>query len=772
MAYDFKEIEKKWGSKFADFVGFKAHDFENKPKKYVLQEFPYPSGSGLHVGHAFSMTGSDIYARYMRMNGFNVMFPMGWDAFGLPTENYAIKMGVKPQSITKENTEKYKSQMKRLGFSFDWDREVDTTDPGYYKWTQWIFTKLFEKGLAHKEEMAINWCPKDKIGLANEEVIDGKCERCGTETERRTISQWVVKITAYADRLLEGLKNTNFIDKVKAAQINWIDKKVGAKIRFDIKGSEEKLEVFTTRPDTLEGVTFMVMAPEHRLVNGLLVNEEVKKYVNEAKRKSEMERTELAKEKTGVFSGLYAINPVNRKEVPVWIADYVLASYGTGAIMAVPSHDERDEAFANKYSLPINRDYVPDMKMIDWVVEKGVGEESVNYHLRDWIFSRQHYWGEPIPMVYCPNDGWVAVPEEQLPVRLPEVEKYQPTDTGESPLASITDWVETECPKCGGSARRETDTMPNWAGSDWYFLRYCDPKNEEVLADMEKMKYWLPVDVYMGGDEHNTLHLLYSRFIYQFLWDLGAVPREYPEPYIKRMSHGVILGADGNRMSKSVGNVIIPDNVADVYGTDVLRTYMMFMGPFDATMAWNERSLVGVKRFLERFQGLVEGNKGKYAVTGIEGMRIIHRLVKGVGEDIAEFKYNTAIAKMMEAVNDLTKNKTEIAKEELMVLIKVLAPFAPFVTEEMWSSLGGEFSVHISEWPKFEEKYLVSEMVTLSVQINGKLRGTVEVSPEASEEEVKKAAEGQEKVQKYLAKGKVIKVIYVKGKTINFVHIG
>ena len=772
MAYDFKEVEKKWGDKFADFVGFKAQDFGNKPKKYVLQEFPYPSGSGLHVGHAFSMTGSDIYARYMRMNGFNVMFPMGWDAFGLPTENYAIKMGVKPQSITKENTEKYKAQMKRLGFSFDWDREVDTTDPEYYKWTQWIFTKLFEKGLAHKEEMAINWCPKDKIGLANEEVIDGKCERCGTETERRTISQWVVKITAYAERLLEGLKNTNFIDKVKAAQINWIDKKVGAKIRFDIKDSEEKLEVFTTRPDTLEGVTFMVMAPEHRLVGGLLVNEEVKKYVNESKKKSEMERTELAKEKTGVFSGLYAINPVTGKEIPVWIADYVLVSYGTGAIMAVPSHDERDEAFANKYSLPINRDYVPDMKMIDLIVEKGVGEESVNYHLRDWIFSRQHYWGEPIPMVYCPNDGWVAVPEKQLPVRLPEVEKYQPTDNSESPLAGITEWVETECPKCGGEAKRETDTMPNWAGSDWYFLRYCDPKNEEVLADMEKMKYWLPVDVYMGGDEHNTLNLLYSRFIYQFLWDLGAVPKEYPEPYIKRMSHGVILGADGNRMSKSVGNVIIPDNVADVYGTDVLRTYMMFMGPFDATMAWNERSLVGVKRFLERFQGLVEESKGKYEATSVEGMRVIHRLVKEVGEDIAEFKYNTAIAKMMEAINDLTKNKTEIANAELAMMIKVLAPFAPFATEEMWSSLGGEFSVHISEWPKFEEKYLVSETVTLSVQINGKLRGTVEVSPEASEEEVRKAAEEQEKVQKYLAEGKVIKVVYVKGKTINFVHTG
>ena len=769
MAYDFKEIEKKWGGKFVGFAGFKAQDFESKPKKYVLQEFPYPSGSGLHVGHAFSMTGADIYARYMRMNGFNVMFPMGWDAFGLPTENYAIKMGVKPQSITKENTEKYKAQMNRLGFSFDWDREVDTTDPGYYKWTQWIFTKLFEKGLAHKEEMAINWCPKDKIGLANEEVIDGRCERCGTETERRIISQWVVKITAYADRLLEGLKDTNFIEKVKAAQTNWIDKKIGANIRFEIKDSEEKLEVFTTRPDTLEGVTFMVIAPEHKLVKELLENEEVKKYVNEAKKKSEMERAELGKEKTGVFSGLYAINPVTKKEIPVWIADYVLVSYGTGAIMAVPSHDERDEAFASKYSLPINRDYVPDMKMMDLIVEKGVGEESVNYHLRDWIFSRQHYWGEPIPMVYCENDGWVAVPEEQLPVRLPEVEKYQPTDTGESPLASITEWVETECPKCGGSAKRETDTMPNWAGSDWYFLRYCDPKNEDALADMEKMRYWLPVDVYMGGDEHNTLHLLYSRFIYQFLWDLGVVPKEYPEPYIKRMSHGVILGADGNRMSKSVGNVIIPDKVADIYGTDVLRTYMMFMGPFDATMAWNERSLVGVKRFLEKFQRLVEESKDKYVVTSAEGMRTIHHLVKGVGEDIAEFKYNTAIAKIMEAVNDLTKNKMELAKTELLMMVKVLAPFAPFVAEELWSILGGEFSVHVSEWPKFEERYLVSEIVTLSVQINGKLRGTVEVSPEASEEEVKKVAEEQEKVQKYLAEGKVIKVIYVKGKTINFV---
>ena len=484
-----------------------------------------------------------------------------------------------------------------------------------------------------------------------------------------------------------------------------------------------------------------------------------------------MERTELSKEKTGVFSGLFAINPINGKEIPIWIADYVLISYGTGAIMAVPSHDERDEAFADKYSLEIDREFVPDMTMIEKIVEKGVGEEAVNYHLRDWIFSRQHYWGEPIPMVYCEKDGWVSVPEEQLPIRLPEVEKYLPTDTGESPLAAMTDWVKTTCPKCEGEAKRETDTMPNWAGSDWYFLRYCDNKNGKALADLEKMKYWMPVDVYVGGDEHNTLHLLYSRFIYQFLWDLGVVPKDVPEPYNKRMSHGVILGPDNNRMSKSHGNVIAPDAVAEVYGADALRTYMMFMGPFDATMAWNERSLVGVKRFIERFYSLISENAGKYPTTSLEGMRIIHRLVKGVGNDIAEFKYNTAIAKMMETVNELTKSKTEIANAELSMMVRVLAPFAPFVTEEMWNLLGGEFSVHVAEWPLFEEKYLVSEVVTLSVQINGKLRGTVEVSPEAGEEEVRKEAESSEKVRKYLAEGKIVKTIFVKGKTINYVVV-
>lgn len=769
MAYDFREVEKKWVGRYDGFAGYHGKDFENREKKYVLVEFPYPSGEGLHVGHVFSMTGADVYARYLRMNGVNMMFPMGYDAFGLPAENYAIKTGINPMITTKRVTERIRSQMERLGFSFDWEREINTTDPDYYKWTQWIFTKLFEKGLVAKEEMAINWCTSCLIGLANEEVIDGRCERCGSETERRNISQWVVKITKYADRLLEGLAKTNFIEKVKAAQTNWIDKREGVKIRFAVKDSEEILDVFTTRPDTLLGVTFMVIAPEHKLVKRLLDNEVVKKYVNEARKKSEMERTELAREKTGVFSGLRAINPINGKEIPVWIADYVLASYGTGAIMAVPSHDERDEAFAKKYSLPIDMEYVPDPKLIEVIIAKGVGEKAVNFHLRDWIFSRQHYWGEPIPMVYCERDGWVSVPDDQLPVRLPDVEKYQPTETGESPLANIADWVEAECPKCGGRAKRETDTMPNWAGSDWYFLRYCDPKNEDRLADMEKMKYWLPVDVYVGGDEHNTLHLLYSRFIYQFLWDLGVVPKSVPEPYDKRLSHGVILGADGSRMSKSVGNIIVPDAVADFYGTDVLRTYMMFMGPFDSTMAWNERSLRGVKRFIEKFYGWVSENRGKYTTTSVEGMRVVHRLTKGVSEDIAQFKFNTAVAKMMEAINNLIKIKTEIANVELAMMVKVLAPFAPFVAEELWGDLGGGFSVHVQSWPEVDERYLVNERVTLSVQINGKLRGTVEVAPDAGEEEVRKEAERQEKVKKYLSMGKVVRVIFVKRKTINFV---
>ncbi|KKT35168.1 MAG: Leucine-tRNA ligase [Candidatus Collierbacteria bacterium GW2011_GWA1_44_12] len=771
-AYDFKEIEAKWNSRYEEFEGYEGVDFkEGKEKFFMLTEFPYPSGSGLHVGHAFSMTGADVYARFMRMKGKNVMFPMGWDAFGLPTENYAIKTGIKPQEATKENTEMYKRQMKQMGFSFDWKREINTTLPDYYKWTQWIFVKLFEKGLAEKQEIAINWCPKDKIGLANEEVINGKCERCGTQVERRTQSQWVVKITAYADRLIEGLKNTEFIEKVKAAQINWIDRKEGAKIIFKLADGSDELEVFTTRPDTLEGATFMVVSPEHKIVERVMDDQLVAGYVEEAKKKSDMERAELNKEKTGVFSGLYAINPLTQKEIPVWIADYVLSSYGTGAIMSVPSHDERDGEFAKKYNLEINWTYQPDMGMIDRIENEGWGKKAVNYHLRDWIFSRQHYWGEPIPMVYCEKDGWVSVPEDQLPVILPEIEKYQPTDNGESPLANIPEWVKTVCPRCGSYATRETDTMPNWAGSDWYFLRFCDPKNENVLADMEKMKYWLPVDIYVGGDEHNTLHLLYSRFIYQFLWDLGVVPNEYPEPYKKRLSHGIILGPDGNKMSKSKENVILPDVVANAHGADTLRAYMMFMGPFDATMTWNESSLLGVKRFLDRFYKYV-GEKIKEGQGGVESDReikvVINRLVSEVGADLESFKFNTTIAKIMTALNRLEEGGN-ISNDDLKKLVQVLSPIAPFVAEDLWENLGGEFSIHGSVWPSHDKQYLVDETVTVSVQVNGKLRGTIVVSPDAEEPVVRELAEKQERISGYLTKGEVKKVIYIQGKTINFV---
>lgn len=773
--YDFKRIESKWIPKYDDFEGFKGLDFEADRKKfYMLTEFPYPSGKGLHVGHAFSMTLADIYARYKRMNGLNVMFPMGWDAFGLPAENYAIKTGIKPQETTREVTGNYKQQMKRLGFSFDWDREINTTLPEYYKWTQWIFLKLYEKGLVEKREMPINWCPKDKIGLANEEVIDGKCERCGTETEKRTISQWVVKITDYADRLIEGLKDTDFIEKVKAAQINWIGKKVGAKIRFEMNGGKQ-IEVFTTRADTLGGVTFIALAPEHHLVDWMMSQGHedtvtlINNYLKTVKNKSEMERTDLNREKTGVFTGVYATNPLTNKEIPIWIADYVLTSYGTGAIMGVPSHDDRDRQFAEKHSIFIDEKFVPDESVIENAIVKGFGEKAVTYHLRDWIFSRQHYWGEPIPMIYCEKDGWVTVPEKDLPVLLPEVEKYQPTETGESPLANIAEWVECKCPKCHGAAKRETDTMPNWAGSDWYFLRYTDNKNDKELASMEKMEYWMPVDVYVGGDEHNTLHLLYSRFIYQFLWDLGVVPKKCPEPYKKRLSHGVILGPDSNRMSKSKGNVIVPDAVADVYGSDVLRTYMMFMGPFDATMAWNERSLIGVKRFVDKLYKYITESNGKFVVTDVESMKLIHRLVKTATEDLSEFKFNTVIARLMETINVLTRGGGEVANEELGMIVKVFAPFAPFVAEEMWSVLGGEFSVHTQSWPKYENKYLESSVTTVSVQINGKLRGTVEVAVEANEEEVVAEARRNEKIVGYLESGTVKKIIYIKGRTINFV---
>jgi leucyl-tRNA synthetase len=782
---------------------FHAQDFEGQKKLYVLVEFPYPSGAGLHIGHAFSFIGGDVYARFQRMQGNNVLFPIGWDAFGLPTENYAIRTGRPPQDVTRENTAMFKEQMQRLGLSFDWDRVVDTTDPTYYKWTQWIFIKLFENGLAYKKEMPINWCPSCKIGLANEEVVDGKCERCGSETTRRRISQWVIKITAYADRLITGLAGTDFIDKVRAAQINWIGRSEGARVRFPVLGlpSEQELEIFTTRPDTLWGATFMVVAPEHPLINHVRDNPEVAAYVTQAARKSDLERTEVDRKKEGVFTGLMARNPATGQEIPIWTSDFVLLSYGTGAIMAVPAHDTRDHEFAVQYGLPIMPVIMPqedwdfptaaytglDGRAVNsgpidglvareaipaankWLAENGLGEAAVSYHLRDWIFSRQHYWGEPIPMIYCEQCGWVPVPEDQLPIVLPEVEAYKPTDTGDSPLAAIPEFVNTTCPKCSGPARRETDTMPNWAGSNWYFLRYTDPRNDQALADMKNLRYWMPVDVYVGGDEHNTLHLLYSRFIYQFLHDIGAVPAEYPEPYARRLSHGVILGPDGQRMSKSRGNVIVPEDYVERVGADALRAYLMFIGPYDATMAWNERALMGVKRFLDRFERLVNEHINAGQASSQAARSIINRLGRQVSEDIASFKFNTALAKMMEAINDLNALNEPINPAELRVFCQVLAPYAPFTADSCWEKLSGKGSVHHSRWPSYDPSLERDEGVEMAVQVNGKLRGTIHTATGADEATVRQLAEAQESVTRHLEGKQVVKVIVIPGRTINYV---
>jgi leucyl-tRNA synthetase len=781
---------------------FRADDFSTKDKAYVLVEFPYPSGSGLHIGHTFSFTGGDIYARYLRMTGKNVLFPMGWDAFGLPTENYAIRTGRRPQDVTAENTATFKRQMERLGLSFDWSREVNTSDPNFYRWTQWIFIQLFNHGLTEKREMPINWCPSCKVGLANEEVINGRCERCGTETIRRRISQWVVKITRYADRLIEGLDRTDFIEKVKTAQVNWIGKSVGARIRFPVMGRDDALEVFTTRPDTLWGATFMVLAPEHPLVAALMDNPQVELYVEQAARRSDLERTDLTRTKDGVFSGLTALNPATGEQIPIWISDFVLPTYGTGAIMSVPAHDERDFDFAQKFRLPVvpvvqpftgwdfeRKAYSgnegrlvnsgpldglnPDEafeRAVAWLEEHGVGEAAASYHLRDWIFSRQHYWGEPIPMLHCEHCGWVPVPDDQLPVTLPDVERYQPTDTGESPLASLPEWVNIPCPRCGGPARRETDTMPNWAGSDWYFLRYTDPHNQDRFAGLEHLRYWLPVDVYIGGDEHNTLHLLYSRFIYLFLYDLGFLPAEVPEPYRKRISHGVILGPDGQRMSKSRGNVIVPDDLLDRYGADVVRTYLMFIGPFDATMAWNERALLGVKRFIDRFGAFIARQADRPArPSSTEAHVLINRLIQAVGDDIRAFKFNTAVAKQMETLNTLLEGDPALGRSDLEALVKLLAPFAPFTAEDCWKRLHGSGSVHASAWPRFDPALLQHQRVTVSVQVNGKLRGLLEVDPDLPEERVVAQARALESMEKHLAGGEIRKVIYVPGRTVNFV---
>jgi leucyl-tRNA synthetase len=841
--YNFKKLEQKWQKKWEEMDIYEAEDLADEDKYYCLTEFPYPSGSGLHVGHAFSMTGADVYARKKRMSGKNVLFPMGWDAFGLPTANYAVKTGIHPAEATRQNTERFRKQMKKMAFSFDWDREINTTDPKYYKWTQWIFVQLFKHGLAYKDEKPINWCPSCKIGLANEEVIDGNCERCGEEVTKRNISQWIVKITDYADRLLEGLEKVEFVEKVRAAQINWIDRSEGAEVDFDIVDRDEQLKVFTTRPDTLWGATFMVVAPEHELVESLMDNAEIKEYVQKAGRKSDLERAELQKEKTGVFTGLYAVNPVNESKIPIWISDFVLGTYGTGAIMAVPAHDERDFEFAKKYDLPIipviepkedwdfdkeayvdvdsgemiNSDFLDGMKpeeaikrINDWLEKNEFGQRSVNYHLRDWIFSRQHYWGEPIPMVHCEKCGWVPLDEEDLPLELPEVKNYEPTDTGESPLAENEEWVQTECPKCGGDARRETDVMPNWAGSDWYFLRYIDPDNSDTLADMEKMQYWMPVDAYFGGDEHNTLHLLYSRFIYQFLWDIDAVPEGIPEPYYRRISHGVILGTDGARMSKSKGNVIIPDEVASECGVDVLRTYMMFMGPFTGTMAWNSDALKGVERFINRFwnyfvenvkvdsdavetangsidtatkdessalgtskttdessAGKSESDVGSDEEYEKEVAVLVHKLIDKVTKDIEDFRFNTAIASLMEFLNEVEDKQISI--ELARKVVQLLAPFAPYITEELWTKLDGKGSVHSSTWPICDQALLQDEKVNLPVQVNGKVRGTIKVAKDISKEELRKKALEMANVKKFIGDKDIKKYIYVPEKIANFV---
>jgi len=942
--YDHKKIEKKWQQKWAEAGVFKALDESDKPKYYCLIEFPYPSGEGLHVGHVRSGTAMDIIARKRRMEGFNVLYPMGWDAFGLPAENYAIKTGQHPRKIVEKNIAIFKKQWQSLGISFDWDREVNTTDPEYYKWTQWIFLQLYKKGLAYKKKMAINWCPSCKIGLANEEVIDNKCERCGAETEKKELEQWMLKITEYADRLIEDLETVNYLDKIKTQQVNWIGRSYGAEVEFKVKGSDELIKVFTTRPDTLFGATFMVLSPENEIVSRIVTAEQEKDiltYQEEARHKSDLERTELQKEKTGVFTGAYAINPVNKEEIPIWIADYVLSSYGTGAIMAVPAHDDRDYAFAVKYNIPVrqvvaplfrfttgldavrpekptvkrktayiflkhwsedkylcldwskfgwhsgiiggvedgenyqeaaereireetgyqNFKFVQDLggelhnnffaahkdenryavgqvmlfQLIDneqkgvdpdevknhnttwvegkdmerflnmanflyawkisqgsepacfcgagvainsdfldgletaqavqtmnkWLADNGIGKKTANYHLRDWVFSRQHYWGEPIPMVYCEKCSWQPLSENDLPLELPQVEKYEPTQTGESPLAAIESWVKTTCPNCGGTARRETDTMPNWAGSSWYFLRYIDPKNDEALGDPEKLKKWMPVDLYNGGMEHTTLHLLYSRFWNKFLYDIDAVPT--PEPYARRVSHGMILAPDGQKMSKSRGNVINPDDIVAEFGADVLRLYEMFMGPYDQAVAWDLNGVKGIKRFLDRvynFDKWVESED--YQVTSL-----LHRTIKKVTEDIDGRHFNTAVSALMIFVNEISDKGC--TKDSFKKFLKVIYPFTPHLVEELWNTLGGEDLVQKQSWQEYDDELTALQEIEIPVQINGKVRVKIKVAADITEEDLKKLVLENEQVQKYLAGKEPKKVIYVTGKLISLV---
>ena len=799
MNYDFKQVEKKWQDRWEETGVFHAKNEYDRPKFYCLVEFPYPSGQGLHVGHPRSYTALDIVARKKRLQGYNVLYPMGWDAFGLPTENYAIKNHIHPEIVTHDNVAHFKQQLQSLGFSFDWSREVNTTDPSYYKWTQWIFLQLFKKGLAYKKEMAVNWCPSCKCVLANEEAAGGVCERFGSEVVRRVKSQWMLKITAYAQRLLDDLDELDFIDRVKVQQRNWIGRSTGAEVDFTAT-TGDKMTVYTTRPDTLFGATYMVLSPEHPLIEkwaDKIENlDEVRAYQAEAARKSDFERTEVNKDKTGVcIKGVRAVNPVNDTEIPIFISDYVLVSYGTGAIMAVPAHDTRDWEFAKKFDLPVievvqggdvekeaftdcasgvmvNSGFLTGMtvdeakgKITEWLSENGKGRSKVNFKLRDWVFSRQRYWGEPIPIVYCEKCGYVPLPEDQLPLKLPMVDSYEPTETGESPLAKMTDWVNTTCPHCGGKAVRETDTMPQWAGSSWYFLRYCDPHNDEALASKEALEYWTPVDWYNGGMEHTTLHLLYSRFWHKFLYDIGVVPTK--EPYQKRTSHGMILGENGEKMSKSRGNVVNPDDIVNEYGADTMRLYEMFIGDFEKAAPWNSASIKGCKRFLDRVWNLQE-----IAVDG-DGYRPeleapIHRTIKKVTEDIDNLKANTAIAAMMSLLNAIADTGA-VTKGELRTLTLLLNPFAPHMTEELWEQMGFGGTVTDQQWPAYDEAKCKDETVEIVVQLNGKVRAKLSIPAEMEAADAIALAKQEEKIKAAIENMQIVKEIYVKGKLVNLV---
>ena len=798
--YNFKEIEKKWQKKWEDANCFHAENNSEKEPYYALIEFPYPSGQGLHVGHPRSYTALDILARKRRMQGYNVLYPIGWDAFGLPTENYAIKNKVHPKIVTKKNIENFTRQLKMLGFSFDWQREINTTDPSYYKWTQWIFLQLFKKGLAYKQEMPINWCTGCKVGLSNEEVVNGVCERCGSEVVQRRKSQWMLKITEYAQRLIDDLDDVDFIERVKTQQTNWIGRSEGAEVEFTLT-TGDKITVYTTRCDTLFGATYVVLSPEHSMVKKLLPMlknaDEVEKYIENAAKKSEFERTELAKDKTGArLDGVNAINPVTNEEIPIFISDYVLVTYGTGAIMAVPAHDSRDWDFAKKFNLPIievvsggknvleeaytdvangtmvNSGFLNGMSvkdaipaMIKYLEEKGIGKKKVNFKLRDWVFSRQRYWGEPIPLVYCEKCGWVPIPESELPLELPEIDTFEPGENGESPLAKATEWINTTCPHCGGKAMRETDTMPQWAGSSWYYLRYMDPHNSEALASSEALKYWSPVDWYNGGMEHTTLHLLYSRFWHKFLYDIGVVPTK--EPYQKRTSHGMILGENGEKMSKSRGNVVNPDEVVNDYGADAVRTFEMFIGAFDQSTPWSEKGLKGCYKFLERVWNLQD------MVTPEEELskdleKAVNKAIMKVSDDYEKMKYNTAIATLMSLVNDFYK-KGEVTTGEYRILITLLNPVAPHITEELWEKYGNTPLLALTKWPDFDKSKTVDDEVEIVVQVNGKIKDKITVPKDIAKEELEGIALKAEKVNQALEGKTVIKIITVPGKLVNIV---